>query len=131
MLPKDNYGKAETLFRDLQGPDARIELDIAELDVLCLRNEPSEDAARPKLVNDGMFLVGLDIVGDKLLEINVFTPSGLNNFSRMSHIEFSRTVIEAIEEKMAIKEAYMPARQSEIEHDATVWLVGLSPSPAA
>ena len=283
MLPKDNYKKAETLFKDLQGADARIEtLDVAELDVLFLRNDPSEDAAdrpwaanvgvnfgrmaaergvlvlndpdglaqaqnklyfqefpqvvrpetlisksieeirafiesqpkgvvlkplqgsggknvfkisspkdanlnqifeavseegyliaqgfmpeaaegdtrfflmngkpleregkyaafrrapakgeirsnihaggsavtievtdtmlriaemvRPKLVKDGMFLVGLDIVGTKLLEINVFTPGGLNNLSQMYGTDFSQTVIEAIEEKMVIKEAYV------------------------
>jgi glutathione synthase len=34
------------------------------------------EMVRPKLISDGMFLVGLDIVGDKLLEINVFTPGG-------------------------------------------------------
>lgn len=34
------------------------------------------DIVRPKLVADGMFLVGLDIVGDKLMEVNVFSPGG-------------------------------------------------------
>ena len=33
---------------------------------------------KPKLVQDGMFLVGVDIVGDKLMEINVFSPGALN-----------------------------------------------------
>jgi|SRR5215217_1594762 len=65
------------------------------------------EMVRPKLVKDGMFLVGLDIVGTKLLEINVFTPGGLNNLSQMYGTDFSQTVIEAIEEKMAIKEAYV------------------------
>ena len=32
------------------------------------------EMVRPKLVRDGMFLVGLDIVDDKLTEINVFSP---------------------------------------------------------
>ena len=64
------------------------------------------EMVRPKLVRDGMFLVGLDIVGKKLLEINVFTPGGLNNLSQMYETDFSQTVIEAIEEKMAIREAY-------------------------
>ena len=35
------------------------------------------DAVRPKLIADGLFLVGLDIVGDKLMEVNVFSPCGL------------------------------------------------------
>jgi glutathione synthase len=37
------------------------------------------DAVRPKLLADGMFLVGLDIVGDKLMEVNVFSPGGLGS----------------------------------------------------
>ena len=37
------------------------------------------EAVRPKLVADGMFLVGLDIVGDKLMEVNVFSPGGLGS----------------------------------------------------
>lgn len=64
------------------------------------------ETVRPKLIQDGMFLVGLDIVGDKLLEINVFTPGGLNNLSQMYEVDFSQTVIAALEEKVAIKAAY-------------------------
>lgn len=64
------------------------------------------DTVRPKLIADGMFLVGLDIVGDKVLEINVFTPGGLNNLSQMYETNFVETVIEALEEKMTIREAY-------------------------
>ncbi len=37
------------------------------------------EVVRPKLVQDGMFLVGLDIVGDKLMELNVFSPGGLGS----------------------------------------------------
>ena len=32
------------------------------------------ELTRPKLVEDGMFLVGLDIIGSKLMEVNVFSP---------------------------------------------------------
>ena len=41
------------------------------------RDAALAEIVRPKLVRDGMFLVGLDIVGDKLMEINVFSPGGL------------------------------------------------------
>jgi glutathione synthase len=64
------------------------------------------ETVRPKLVQDGMFLVGLDIVGDKLLEINVFTPGGLNNLSQMYETDFTQTVIAALEEKLATRAAY-------------------------
>jgi glutathione synthase len=64
------------------------------------------ETVRPKLIQDGMFLVGLDIVGDKLLEINVFTPGGLNNLSQMYGVDFSQAVIAALEEKVAIRAGY-------------------------
>jgi glutathione synthase len=61
------------------------------------------ETVRPKLIQDGMFLVGLDIVGDKLLEINVFTPGGLNNLSQMYGVDFPLSVIEALERKVEIR----------------------------
>ncbi|KRA50689.1 glutathione synthetase [Devosia sp. Root635] len=64
------------------------------------------ETVRPKLVQDGMFLVGLDIVGDKLLEINVFTPGGLNNLSQMYEVDFPMSVVEALERKVEIKKGY-------------------------
>ncbi|MHA6692686.1 ATP-grasp domain-containing protein, partial [Devosia sp. A449] len=65
------------------------------------------ETVRPKLIADGMFLVGLDIVGDKLLEINVFTPGGLNNLSQMYDTDFTQSVIDALEHKVTIRDAYM------------------------
>lgn len=64
------------------------------------------EAVRPKLIHDGMFLVGLDIVGDKILEINTFTPGGLNNVSELMGTNFCDTVIAALESKMTIREGY-------------------------
>ncbi len=68
--------------------------------------EVTEDAlriaeiVRPKLVQDGMFLVGLDIVGDKLMEINVFSPGGLGSAQRYTKVNFCRYVIDALERKV-------------------------------
>jgi glutathione synthase len=58
------------------------------------------EIVRPKLVQDGMFLVGLDIVGDKLMEINVFSPGGLGSAQRFTKVNFNRPVIEALERKV-------------------------------
>ena len=55
------------------------------------------DMVRPKLVQDGMFLVGLDIVGDKILEINVFTPGGLWGASKMYKTDFAEAIIISLE----------------------------------
>lgn len=64
------------------------------------------ETVRPKLVQDGMFLVGLDIVGDRILEINVFTPGGLWKMGQMYKADFADAVIAALEDKAAIRAAY-------------------------
>ncbi len=58
------------------------------------------EIVRPKVVQDGMFLVGLDIVGDKLMEINVFSPGGLGSAQRFEKVNFAHSVIEALERKV-------------------------------
>jgi glutathione synthase len=58
------------------------------------------EIVRPKLVADGMFLVGLDIVGDKLMEINVFSPGGLGSAQSFEGVNFSTAVIQALERKV-------------------------------
>jgi glutathione synthase len=58
------------------------------------------EIVRPKLVRDGMFLVGLDIVGSKLMEINVFSPGGLGSASKLEEVDFATAVIEALERKV-------------------------------
>ncbi len=58
------------------------------------------EIVRPKLVADGMFLVGLDIVGDKLMEINVFSPGGFGSAMKFEKVNFSYTVIDALERKV-------------------------------
>lgn len=58
------------------------------------------EIVRPKLVEDGMFLVGLDIVGSKLMEINVFSPGGLGSAQQFEGVNFNQGVIEALERKV-------------------------------
>lgn len=61
---------------------------------------------RPKLVRDGMFLVGIDIVGDKILEVNVFSPGNLNACSEMAGVNFAAEIIAAIKRKVEIKKNF-------------------------
>ncbi len=64
---------------------------------------------RPKLIRDGMFLVGIDIVGDKILEVNVFSPGNLGSCSRLAGVDFSVPIIESIERKVDISSQYSAA----------------------
>ena len=74
----------------------KVELDIAEI-------------IRPKLMADGMFLIGVDIVGDKILEVNVFSPGNLHSCSELAGVDFSVPILEAIERKVAIRSQYANA----------------------
>jgi glutathione synthase len=64
------------------------------------------ELVRPKLIQDGMFLVGLDIVKDKLMEINVFSPGGLGSAEQCTGINFTEKVIEALERKVRYRASY-------------------------
>src|SRR5918994_6200703 len=61
---------------------------------------------RPKLIADGMFLVGVDIVGDKILEVNVFSPGNLQSCSALAGVDFSVAIVEALERKVEIAAQY-------------------------
>jgi glutathione synthase len=64
------------------------------------------EIVRPGLIEDGMFLVGLDIAGEKILEINVFSPGGLGSCSQLEGVDFGGAVIDAVEAKVEIVRAY-------------------------
>ncbi|MEN3122488.1 glutathione synthetase [Janibacter sp. LM] len=64
------------------------------------------EAVRPKLIADGMFLVGLDIVGDKLMEVNVFSPGGFGSCEQLYGIDFVPAVIADLERKVAVGKYY-------------------------
>jgi glutathione synthase len=64
------------------------------------------EAVRPKLIADGMFLVGLDIVGDKLMEVNVFSPGGFGSCEQLYGIDFVPAVIADLERKVAVGKHY-------------------------
>lgn len=74
----------------------KTELEVAEM-------------IRPKLVADGMFLVGVDIVGDKILEVNVFSPGNLESCSALAGADFTVPILDAIERKVAIAAQYASA----------------------
>ncbi len=59
------------------------------------------EIVRPKLVQDGMFLVGIDIVGHKLMEINVFSPGGLGSAQKLEGVNFTEAVIDSLEQKVS------------------------------
>jgi glutathione synthase len=64
------------------------------------------ELVRPKLVRDGLFMVGLDLIGDKILEINVFTPGGLCSICDLHKTDFAQSVIASLERKLELRASY-------------------------
>jgi glutathione synthase len=64
------------------------------------------EIVRPRLLADGIFDVGLDIVGDKLVEINAISSGGLNVAGRLEGVDFGAAVIRMIERKVAYRRQY-------------------------
>ncbi len=88
------------------GKAEAVEIGKAEIEIA--------EIIRPKLMADGMFLVGIDIVGKKILEVNVFSPGNLESCSELAGVDFSVPIIEAIERKVVIQSNY--AKQFDNRH---------------
>ena len=107
--PLENDGKIACFQRVNEGDDFRSNMHAggrpqkAEVtdDMLKLA-----EALRPKVIADGLFMIGLDIVGDKLMEINVFSPGGMMSACIQQDTEFFPTVIKAIEKKVYYRKIY-------------------------
>jgi len=54
----------------------------------------------PRLLADRLFFVGLDIIGGKLIEVNVTSPTLLQQMSRLVGENLSAVVIDRLEEKV-------------------------------
>lgn len=64
------------------------------------------DKVRPKLVQDGVFLCGLDIAGTKLMETNIFSPGGLPDINVILEYNFAGPLVESIERKVEYRRVY-------------------------
>lgn len=64
------------------------------------------DILRPKLLADGLHFVGVDIVGDKLLELNVFTPGGIHSIQELYGLDVADVVIRDLERRVRLRAAY-------------------------
>jgi glutathione synthase len=82
------------------GEPERVEVNTTMLGMI--------EMMRPKLIADGMFLVGVDLAGDKLVEVNVFSPGGLGSAEKVTGTNFTRCVIDAMERKSRHLRDYGP-----------------------
>jgi len=55
---------------------------------------------RPRLKRDGLYFVGLDIIGDYLTEVNVTSPTGVQEIDRLNNTNLEAKVIDFVEGKV-------------------------------
>ncbi|NBS12409.1 MAG: glutathione synthetase [Gammaproteobacteria bacterium] len=65
----------------------------------------------PVLMEDGLHFVGLDLIGNKLLEVNVLNPGGITNINRLKRVKLQRKVIDYVERLVEQRHA----KRSELE----------------
>jgi glutathione synthase len=53
----------------------------------------------PRLLEDGLFFVGLDLIGERLTEVNVTSPTGIQELSRHLGRDMAAPVVEWIEKR--------------------------------
>ncbi|MFK7988123.1 MAG: glutathione synthase [Sandaracinaceae bacterium] len=59
------------------------------------------EAVAPQLRKDGLFFVGLDVIGGRLTEVNVTSPTGIQQASRLSGEDLEGRVIDWLEDRVA------------------------------
>jgi glutathione synthase len=64
------------------------------------------DILRPKLLADGLTFVAVDIAGDKILELNVFTPGGIHSIHELYGVDVADIVIRDLERRVHLRAAY-------------------------
>jgi glutathione synthase len=64
------------------------------------------DLLRPKLLADGLYFVSVDIVGDKILELNVFSPGGIHSLREIYRIDVATVIIRDLERRARLRAAY-------------------------
>ena len=75
------------------------------------------DLVGPKLVADGLYFVGLDIIKGKLIEVNVLSPGGITFINKLNRTKLQQKVIDFVEDRVRTKEA---ALNRKLAHRLTV-----------
>jgi glutathione synthase len=79
------------------GTAARAGLDAADRQIV--------DRLRPHLLRDGLFFVGIDVIGGRLTEVNVTSPTGIQEINSLEGVRLEHQVIEGVERRVAGRKA--------------------------
>jgi glutathione synthase len=74
------------------GTAVKATLDAADLHIV--------NTLAPRLRQDGLWFVGIDVIGGKLTEVNVTSPTGIQSMERLDQQPHSATVLDWIEARV-------------------------------
>ena len=74
---------------------------VAEPTRLTAREQEICAIIGPTLKSQGLLFTGIDVIGDYLTEINVTSPTGLQQIARFDHVDLASTIWEKIEARRA------------------------------
>ena len=88
------------LLRVPQGTDIRSNLAVGGLATATILTERDLEICarvRPRLQQDGLHLVGLDVIGSYLSEVNVTSPTGIQAIDRLTNTRLENKIVDYLE----------------------------------
>ncbi len=92
--------------------EARSNLHVggqATKSALSARDKEICAAIGPALRDRGLVFVGIDVIGDYLTEINVTSPTGIQEINRLDGVTLEKTLLDAIEARYRERHRKRPA----------------------
>ena len=100
ILVIDGVPVPHSLARIPQGSEIRGNLAVGGKGVaqpLSARDREIAEAIGPILAKRGLLIVGLDVIGDCLTEINVTSPTGFQEITQQSGFDVAKVFVDALE----------------------------------
>src|SRR5450755_245173 len=104
ILVIDGVPAPHVLARIPQGSEIRGNLAVGGKGVaqpLSARDLEIAEAIGPVLARRGLLLVGLDVIGDSLTEINVTSPTGFQEITQQTGFDVAAMFVDALERSLA------------------------------
>ncbi len=70
----------------------------------------------PKLVKDGLYFVGIDVIGGMLVEVNVMSPGGITYMNKVYKTRIQEKIIDFVEDKVQERVNAFERRQKLRKH---------------
>lgn len=102
-VPLQDDGLYAAVRRVPRGADQRANISTGAQPQPAEITEREIEVARKiagRLRRDGMFLVGVDMIADKVIEINVESPGGLQSVEHFTGIDFCPAIIDSLQRRV-------------------------------